>query len=140
MAKSFWLVKSEPDKYSFSQLVRDGSTNWNGVRNFQARNYLRVMKKGDLVLVYHSGEAREVVGVARVTKEAYPDLDPKKKGEWLQVDLEPIEALKTSVPLAVLKSKSKLASLPLIKQSRLSCMPITSEHFEQIIALGKNPS
>jgi len=138
MRTSYWLLKSEPEKYSFAQLQKDGSTNWNGVRNFQARNYIRTMKKGDTALIYHSGDERAVVGIAEITRDAYPDLDPKKPGEWVQVDLAPVQPLKRAIPLSEIKGTLKLTTLPLIKQSRLSVMPITPEHFKEIIKLGNS--
>ena len=138
MRTSYWLLKSEPEKYSFAQLQKDGSTNWNGVRNFQARNYIRTMKKGDTALIYHSGDERAVVGIAEITRDAYPDLDPKKPGEWVQVDLAPVQPLKRAIPLSEIKGTLKLTTLPLIKQSRLSVMPITPEHFQEIIKLGNS--
>src|SRR5277367_3917557 len=103
MKPSYWLLKTEPGTYSFSQLLKDGKTNWNGVRNFQARNNLKAIKKGDIVLIYHSGDDKSVVGIAKVVREAYPDPDPSKKGDWVQVDLEPVEKLGKPVALAELK-------------------------------------
>ena len=136
MAKSFWLVKSEPNKYSWDQFVKDGSTYWDGVRNAQARNNLKAMKQGDGVLYYHSNEGKEVVGVARVTKTAYPD--PTTDDErWVVVDLEPVKPLKRAVGLAEIKADAKLAKIPLVTQSRLSVMPIDKDAFDSIVALGK---
>ena len=130
-----WLVKSEPLKYAWADLVRDGSTYWDGVRNAQARNNLAAMKKGDRVLYYHSNEGREVVGVARVTKEAYPD--PTSDDErWLVVDLAPLLALKRPVTLAEIKADRRLAKIPLVTQSRLSVMPIEARAFARILELG----
>jgi predicted RNA-binding protein with PUA-like domain len=131
-----WLLKSEPETYSFQQLMKDRKTNWNGVRNFQARNHIKNMSKGDLALIYHSGETRAVVGIARVIKEGYPDPDPKKKGDWFQVDLEPVEALPTEVSLATIKATQALHELPLIKQSRLSVMPISAQEFKTLVKMG----
>jgi predicted RNA-binding protein with PUA-like domain len=136
MAKSFWLVKSEPDKYSWSQFVKDGSTYWDGVRNAQARNNLKAMKRGDGVLYYHSNEGREVVGVAKVTKTAYQD--PTTDDErWVVVDLEPVKALGRAVTLAEIKADERLAKIPLVTQSRLSVQPIDKDAFDHIVALGK---
>ncbi|MEO5970284.1 MAG: EVE domain-containing protein, partial [Bdellovibrionia bacterium] len=104
MRTSYWLLKTEPETYSFAQLQKDGSTNWNGVRNFQARNYMKEMKKGDTALIYHSGEERAVVGVAEITHDAYPDIDPKKPGEWFQVKLKPVRALARGVSLTEIKA------------------------------------
>jgi predicted RNA-binding protein with PUA-like domain len=137
-ARRCWLVKSEPFKYSWADLVRDGSTCWDGVRNAQARNNLAAMKKGDRVLYYHSNEGREVVGVARVAAEAYPDPtsdDPR----WLVVDLVPVKALRRPVALAEVKSDRRLAKIPLVTQSRLSVMPIEPGAFERILELGDTP-
>jgi predicted RNA-binding protein with PUA-like domain len=134
-SRGCWLVKSEPFKYAWSDLVRDGSTYWDGVRNAQARNNLAAMQKGDLVLYYHSNEGKQVVGVARVAAEAYPDPtsdDPR----WLVVDLVPVKALKRPVTLAEVKSDRRLAKIPLVTQSRLSVMPIEPGSFERILELG----
>src|SRR3982751_5233945 len=103
MKSSFWLMKTEPSTYSFAQLKKDGKTNWSGVRNFQARNHLRNAKKGDLVLIYHTGDEKAVVGVAKVVREGYPDPDPENEGDWVQVDLAPVEELGTPVSLADIK-------------------------------------
>jgi predicted RNA-binding protein with PUA-like domain len=130
-----WLVKSEPSTYSWDQLVEDGSTRWDGVRNAQARNNLAAMKNGDRVLFYHSGEGREVVGVARVTRTAYPDPtadDPR----WVAVDLSPVEPLARPVGLAEIKADRSLAEIPLVTLSRLSVMPLDARAFERILALG----
>jgi predicted RNA-binding protein with PUA-like domain len=133
---TFWLLKTEPDTYSFEQLQKDGSTNWNGVRNFQARKYIKEMKEGDTALIYHSGQVKGVVGIAKISRTAYPDPDPKKPGEWVQVDLKPIHPLKRSVLLSEIKATPELMTLPLIRQSRLSVMPITKAHFNKIVKLG----
>src|SRR4051812_22721886 len=114
MKTSFWLLKTEPSTYSFSQLLKEGKTSWNGVRNFQARNNLRLVKRGDIALIYHSGDDKSVVGVARVVREAYPDPDPRKKGDWVQVDLEAIEKLERPVPLTEIKRTQALKDLPLV--------------------------
>jgi predicted RNA-binding protein with PUA-like domain len=136
MARAHWLVKSEPDKYSWDDLVRDGSTYWDGVRNAQARNNLRAMAVGDLVLYYHSNEGKEVVGVAKVKKTAYQD--PTTEDErWVVVDLVPVKAFTESVTLTEIKAAPKLADVALIKQSRLSVMPIEKKHFDAILKMGK---
>jgi predicted RNA-binding protein with PUA-like domain len=134
--RSYWLVKSEPFKYAWDQLVKDGWTYWDGVRNYTARNNLQAMKKGDLVLYYHSNEGKEVVGIARVRKESYPDptIDDER---WVVVDLEPVKPLKEPVSLATVKADPKLAEIPLVKQSRLSVMPIDKPSFDRILSLGK---
>ena len=129
-------MKSEPTKYSFAQLVRDGRTTWDGVRNFEARNHMRAMAAGDLVLFYHSNEGKSVVGVARVAREAYAD--PTAEGEdWSVVDVEPVAPLKAPVPLDVIRSDPELADIALLKRSRLSVVPISKEHFDRILKLGK---
>jgi len=133
---NYWLVKSEPFKYSWEQFLKDGWTYWDGVRNFQARNNLNNMKKGDLVLFYHSNEGLEVVGIAKVTKESYQD--PTTSDErWVVVDLEPVETLKKPVSLEEIKNDKRLKNIPLIKQSRLSVMPLTKEEFDVIVAKGR---
>ncbi len=136
MPRRYWLAKSEPLKYGWDDFVRDGSTYWDGVRNAQARNNLAAMKKGDPVLYYHSNEGKEVVGVAVVTREAYPD--PTTDDErWVVVDLAPLKALSTRVTLADIKADTKLRDIPLVKQSRLSVMPIAKPAFDRILRLGK---
>ena len=134
--RSHWLVKSEPVKYSWDQFVSDGSTYWDGVRNAQARNNLQAMREGDRVLYYHSNEGKEVVGVARVTRDSYPD--PTTDDErWVVVDLKPLKAFAEPVSLATIKSDAKLAGIALVTHSRLSVMPIPKPAFERILALGK---
>lgn len=136
MARSFWLARSEPSKYSWDDLVRDGSTYWDGVRNYQARNNLQAMAKGDLVLFYHSVVGTEIVGIARVTRTAYPDPtsdDPR----WVVVDLDAHKPLERPVSLAEIKSDPALADMALVRQSRLSVMPVDKRDFERILALGQ---
>jgi len=136
MPVGHWLVKSEPFKYSWDQLVKDGSTFWDGVRNAQARNNLAAMRKGDRVLYYHSNEGKEVVGVAKVTRTAYPD--PTSDDErWVVVDLAPERPLARPVTLAEIKADPELGDIPLVKQSRLSVMPIPKAAFDRIVAMGK---
>lgn len=135
MSRRFWLVKSEPSKYSWDHLVRDGSTCWDGVRNAQARNHLAAMRRGDSLLFYHSGGGKQVVGVASVTRQAYPD--PTSDDErWLVVDLAPVKALKRPVSLSEVKADPRLAEIPLVRQSRLSVMPLPKAAFERILELG----
>src|ERR1041384_7425383 len=119
---NYWLVKSEPEAYSWDTFMKDERTAWTGVRNFQARNNLRAMKRGDLVLFYHSVSDKQIVGVARVEKEAYAD-PTAKEGYWSCVDLVPVKALNQRVSLEVLKQDKTLKDLPLLKQSRLSVTP-----------------
>lgn len=129
-------MKSEPFKYSFAQLLKDGRTTWDGVRNFEARNNLRSMKKGDLALFYHSNEGKEIVGVARVDREAYAD--PTAPGEdWSVVDIVPVAGLKAPVALEVIKSDPSLADIQLLKRSRLSVVPVSKAHFDHLLELGK---
>lgn len=131
----YWLVKSEPFKYSWEKFNQDGRTFWDGVRNYQARNNLREMREGDLVLFYHSNEGKCVVGVAKVVKEAYQDpttTDPN----WVVVDLSPLETLKNPVSLAQIKAEESLKDISLIRQGRLSVMPLKVSEFDKIIAMG----
>lgn len=136
---AYWLLKSEPSVYSFAQLQKDKKTNWNHIRNFQARNYLRTMQVGDQALIYHSNDDKAVVGVAEIVRESYPDPDPEMKGDWLQVDLKPVEPLDQPVDLKTIKGTPALEGLLLIKQSRLSVMPVSKAHFQMILKLGKKP-
>jgi predicted RNA-binding protein with PUA-like domain len=136
MARGTWLVKTEPSTYAWGDLVREGRTRWDGVRNFAARGHLGGMRAGDLVLVYHSGDERAVVGVARVVGEAYPD-PTAREGSWLAVDLEPVKAVARPVALAEIKAQAALRGIPLVRQGRLSVMPLPPEAFERILALGK---
>lgn len=133
---NYWLVKSEPFKYPFDQLLKDKSTFWDGVRNYQARNNLRAMKKGDLVLFYHSNEGKEIVGIAKVKKESYQD-PTSDDPNWVVVDLSPYKKLKSPVTLEVIKKDKLLSNMGLIKQSRLSVMPVKPEEFDRIIELGE---
>ena len=134
-ASHYWLVKQEPEAYSWDDLVRDRGTEWTGVRNFQARNNLRQMKVGDLVLFYHSGEQKAVVGVAQVAKAGYPD-PTSGDGDWVAVDIKPSKPLRGPVPLTTIKVTPELADMSLVRQSRLSVMPVTKEEFETIVALA----
>jgi predicted RNA-binding protein with PUA-like domain len=134
--RHYWLVKSEPFKYSWDKFVEEGQTFWDGVRNYQARNNLQAMKKGDQVLYYHSNEGKEVVGVAKVIKESYQD--PTTDDErWVVVDLKPVKKLKKPVTLQQIKEDDRLQNMGLIRQSRLSVMPVTEDEFHVILAMGK---
>lgn len=136
MSGQFWLMKSEPAKYSFAQLLKDGRTTWDGVRNFEARNNMRGMKKGDLAFFYHSNEGKEIVGVVRVDREAYPD--PTAPGEdWSVVEVVPVSYLKAPVSLDVIKSDPSLADIALLKRSRLSVVPVSKPHFDHLLELSK---
>jgi len=134
-SQGHWLVKQEPEDYSWDDLVRDGSTQWSGVRNFQARNNLRQMKLGDAVFFYHSGKEKCVVGVASVSKAAYPDPTAKEDG-WIAVDIKPQQRLPNPVSLADIKANAKLSDLLLVRQSRLSVMPVAEGEFEEIVRMG----
>lgn len=136
MSRQYWLMKSEPFKYSFAQLVRDGKTMWDGVRNYEARNNLRAMKVGDLSLFYHSNEGKAVVGVARVQREAYPDPTAPDE-DWSVVDVEPVVTLKVPVTLEAIRAETELAEISLLKKSRLSVVPVSKAHFDRILKMGK---
>lgn len=136
MPKQYWLVKSEPAAYSWAQFVKDDGTAWTGVRNFQARNNLQAMRRGDEVLFYHSVVGKEVVGIATVAREAYPDPTATEPG-WVCVDLAPARPLKSPVPLDAIKAAPALKEIPLLRQSRLSVMPLTSAEYRGVLALGE---
>ena len=131
-----WLVKQEPGAYPFSQLVKDQRTAWEGVRNFQARNNLRDMRRGDVVLYYHSGDDKAVVGVARVAREAYPD-PSSDDSRWLAVDLEPVKALTRPVPLDEIRRDPALAETALVKHTRLSVLPLSGAELARFLRLGR---
>ena len=136
MSKHHWMVKQEPEAYSWTDFVREGKTAWTGVRNFQARNNLRAMKKGDPVLFYHSVSEKQVVGVALVEREAHSD-PTAKEGDWSCVDLAPVKALKKPVGLDLIKADEALRDMPLLKQSRLSVMPLTDAQFKRLLELAE---
>ena len=132
-----WLDKQEPDTYAWSDFVKDKRTSWEGVRNFAARNHLRAMQQGDLVLFYASGDSKSVIGLARVARTAYPDpTATKDDGDWSTVDLEPVAPLKKPVTLAAIKATPALKDILLVRVSRLSVMPIPPEAFDTIVQLG----
>ena len=131
-----WLVKQEPEKYPWAQFVVDKGTYWDGVRNYQARNNLRAMKRGDLVLYYHSVSEKAVVGVAKVTREAYAD-PTATEGDWSVVDLKPVRALAEPVSLAQIKADASLVDIALLKQGRLSVVPLRAVEFRRILRMGK---
>ena len=134
--KNFWLVKQEPSDYPWDDFVKDGGTSWTGVRNFAARNNLRRMSKGDQVLFYHSGEDKAVVGIAKVNRTAYKD--PTAKGEdWSAVDLAPVKKLPRPVTLAEIKATPQLKDIALVRQSRLSVMPLSEKDFDRIVKMAK---
>lgn len=130
-----WLVKSEPFKYSWDKFNEDGRTFWDGVRNYQARNNLRDMKEGDLVLWYHSNEGKNVVGIAKVVKEAYQDPTTDDKN-WVVVDLVPVQALDKPVSLEQIKAEESLKDISLVRQGRLSVMPLKATEFDKILEMG----
>jgi len=132
---NYLLVKQEPSKYSWEQFVQDKETYWDGVRNYQARNNLKAMKKGDPVLFYHSVVGKEVVGVAKVIKEAYPD-PTTEDDRWVVVDLKPVATMKNAVTLEDIKSRPDLQSIALVKQSRLSVSPLTKKEFKIVLEMG----
>jgi predicted RNA-binding protein with PUA-like domain len=132
----YFLVKSEPFKYSWNQLLADGSTFWDGVRNYQARNVLKTMNTGDLVLYYHSNEGLAIVGMARVIREAYQD-PTTDDVRWVAVDIEPVETFVTPVNLQEIRNDEALKGMLLIKQSRLSVMPVTDQEFARILQIGR---
>ncbi|MEK6281319.1 MAG: EVE domain-containing protein [Acidobacteriota bacterium] len=132
----YWMVKQEPETYSWDDFVNEGKTDWTGVRNYQARNNLREMKAGERVLFYHSGKDKAVVGLAEVVKGAYPDPTADDE-QWVAVDLKPIQPLKNPVPLAAIRYDKRLADLPLIRQSQLSVMALTKDEFDIIVATGE---
>ena len=135
MAKQYWLVKSEPESYSWSDLVKEGKTAWTGVRNFQARNNLRAMKKGDLVFFYHSVSDKQIVGIAKVIGEAYAD-KTAKEGDWSAVDIAPDKALKRPVALDEIKADAALKDMKLVRNSRISVTPVTEAEWDHIVALA----
>lgn len=132
---NYWLVKSEPFKYSWEDLLKDKATFWDGVRNYAARNNLKAMKAGDPVLFYHSNEGLEIIGIAEVVREAYPD--PTIEDErWVAVDLKPVKTLPKPVKLAEIKKEEALRDMALVKFSRLSVSPVKEEEFKIILSLG----
>ena len=131
-----WLVKSEPSVYAWESLVKEGRTHWNGVRNHQAAANLKAMKKGDQVFFYHSNEGLAVVGICQIVKEAYPD-PSDESGKFVMVDIAPHKALKAPVTLAAIKANPKLKDFALVRQSRLSVMPVSGAEWTEILAMGK---
>ncbi len=131
---NYWMVKQEPTAYSWEDLVKEGKTDWTGVRNFKARNFLKEMKKGDKVYFYHSVVGKEVVGIAKVTKEAYPD---PTDTAWIAVELAPEKPLKKAVTLEAIKANKALANIYLVRQPRFSVMPLTKDEFEEILSMSK---
>lgn len=132
---SYWLVKSEPSTYSFEQLEKDKQTTWDGVRNYAARNHLKAMKKGDQVLFYHSNEGLEIVGIAKVAKEAYQDPTTDEEA-WVVVDLKPHKRLKKPVSLVQIKTDKRLADMALVRLGRLSVQPVTDKEWKVVMELA----
>jgi predicted RNA-binding protein with PUA-like domain len=132
-----WLVKQEPSDFSWVMFMKEGRTAWTGVRNFQARNNLRAMKKGDLTLYYHSGEEKQIVGLARVEREAYPD-PTAEEGDWSCVDLFPLQPLDQEITLKTIKSDPVLKNMALVRNTRLSVVPVTKEQFQTIVKLSQS--
>ena len=131
---NYWLLKTEPDTFSWDDLVRDKKTGWDGVRNFQARSHLKAIKKGDLAFVYHTGEEKSVVGIAKITKDNYPD---PQDNEWVAVEIAPMNKLKNPVTLAQIKADKRFTNMVLVKASRLSVQPVKKEEFDMIVALSE---
>jgi len=132
---AYWLLKSEPFKYSWEQLEKDKKTFWDGVRNYAARNNLRAMKKGDLAFFYHSNEGLAIVGIVKIIKEAYQDPTTDEEA-WVAVDVAPVEKLKKEVTLATIKATKQLQNIALVKQSRLSVQPVAADEWDTIVALA----
>ncbi len=128
-----WLMKTEPGTYSWDDLVKDKKTIWDGVRNFQARNNIKAMKKGDMVFIYHSNEGKDIVGIARITKEHFPDPSAK---DWSVVEIAPVKKLKKPITLADIKATKKLANMVLVKNSRLSVQPVKESEFDYIVKMS----
>ncbi len=135
MTTQYWLVKSEPEAYAWADLVRDGRTDWTGVRNYQARLHLNAMKRGDRALFYESVTTKAVLGIAEVTKTAFPDTTAEEDG-WVAVELKPVAAFVTPVTLAEIKTKPALAKMALLRQSRLSVSPLTAKEYATLVKLG----
>jgi predicted RNA-binding protein with PUA-like domain len=134
--KKIWLVKQEPSAYSWADLLKDGETQWTGVRNYTARNNLRAMRKGDAVLFYHSVVGKEIMGIARVVREAYPDRTADE-GDWSAVDIAPEKALPRPVTLEEIKANPKLKEMALLRLSRLSVQPVTDVEFQEILRMAR---
>lgn len=135
--RGYWLLKGDPDDYGYDHLERDRKTWWTGIRNFEARNHLRAMKQGDLALIYHSGEEKRVVGVARITREAAPDRTAPKGEDWAAVEVEPVTRLEEPVTLETIKATRPLADMVLVKRARLSVTPVAPEEFDRLLAVSR---
>ncbi|NOT75861.1 MAG: EVE domain-containing protein [Cyclobacteriaceae bacterium] len=133
---NYWLLKTEPETFSWNDLIRDKKAVWDGVRNFQARNHLKNMKLGDKALIYHTGEEKAVVGISTVVRESYPE---PKEPDWVAVDLAPDKALKNPVSLAKVKQDKSLQQMVLVKVARLSVQPVLKSEFDKIMELSSKP-
>ncbi len=133
---NYWILKSEPEAYGFQDLLREGRTAWDGVRNYGARNNLRAMKEGDIALFYHSITGKEVVGICRIIREYYPD-PSAEKGDWSAVDVAPVKALNRPVRLKEIKAREELSQIGLVRLGRLSVVPITQDEFEVVLSMGE---
>ena len=131
---NYWLLKTEPETYSWDDLVKDKKTTWDGVRNFQARSHIKAMQKGDIVFIYHTGDQKAVIGTAKVLKEHYPD--PKDKA-WVVIDLAPEKKLKKPVSLSQIKADKRLSNMVLVRAARLSVQPVKPEEFDMMIRLSE---
>ncbi len=131
---AYWLMKSEPESYSWDDLQRDGETEWDGVRNFAARLHLRAMKPGDQGLFYHSGDVKAVVGIMEVASDPHPD---PKDGDWTAVRVKPVKPVDPAVTLKAMKAEPKLADMVMIRQSRLSVSPVTDAQWKAVLALSR---
>jgi predicted RNA-binding protein with PUA-like domain len=131
---SYWMVKQEPTAYSWDDLVKEGKTDWTGVRNFKARNFLKEMQKGDKVFFYHSVVGKEVVGIAEVSRTAFPDPTDEK---WTAVEIKPFKPLKKPVTLEQIKTNPALANIYLVRQPRFSVMPLTKDEYEEILSMAE---
>ncbi len=132
---NYWLLKTEPDTYSWDDLTKDKKTTWDGVRNFQARSNIKAMKKDDVVFIYHTGEEKAIIGLAAITKEHFPD--PKDK-EWAAIEVTPKQKLKNPVSLAQIKADKRLSDMVLVRAARLSVQPVTKKEFEIVLDLSEH--
>lgn len=132
---NYWLCKSDPEEYDWAELAKDKKTNWTGVRNYAARNHMRAMKKGDEILFYHSGKESAVVGIAKVTREAFQD-PTTDEDAWIAIEFAPVKALKKAVPLSAIKTEKDLKNMVLLKISRLSVQPVTEAEYDKVVELG----
>lgn len=133
----YWMMKTEPGEFSYDDLVKDGKTVWDGVRNYQARNNIKAMKKGDQVLIYHSVTEKALAGIAEVSREHYPDPKDNPKQDWAVVEVIPVRPLKQRVTLAEIKADPRLADIPLIRQSRLSVIPLVKADFDYLVGMSE---